>query len=87
MRITGVTYNAPSEGLPEGLYESPWGLYTLTVEIDGRVETFEAEALLNATGRAPNVHDLGLEMVRSVLIINVLSAITCSHCYYGIGCY
>ena len=48
------------------LYSAPFGLYTVTVEIDGKVETFEAEALLNATGRVPNVFGLGLETVSSV---------------------
>ena len=46
-----------------GLYASPWGLYKVTVEKNGTVFEIEAEALLNATGRAPNVHDVGLETV------------------------
>ncbi len=45
------------------LYCAPFGLYTVTVEIDGQTKVFTAEALLNATGRVPNVHGLGLETV------------------------
>eukprot|EP01059_Diplonema_ambulator_P019767 TRINITY_DN33416_c0_g1_i1.p1 TRINITY_DN33416_c0_g1~~TRINITY_DN33416_c0_g1_i1.p1 ORF type:complete len:596 (+),score=128.99 TRINITY_DN33416_c0_g1_i1:67-1854(+) len=37
---------------------APWGLYK--VELDGGV-VIECEALLNATGRVPNVHGLGLD--------------------------
>jgi pyruvate/2-oxoglutarate dehydrogenase complex dihydrolipoamide dehydrogenase (E3) component len=48
-------------------YNAPWGTYTVTAEIDGETRTFTAEALLNATGRCPNVHDLGLENVSYAL--------------------
>ena len=50
----------------ESRFAAPWGLYTVTAEINGEVRQFQAEALLNATGRAPNVHDVGLETVRLV---------------------
>jgi len=44
--------------------KGPWGLYKVTVETPtGGVQVFECEALLNATGRTPNVHGLGLEKV------------------------
>ena len=45
------------------MFQAPWGIYTLTIELDGKQQTFQGEALLNATGRAPNVHDVGLETV------------------------
>ena len=44
---------------------APWGLYSIHVQVNGQeeVQVFQAEALLNATGRTPNVHDVGLEKV------------------------
>jgi len=57
VKILKVEYEAG------GLYCAPWGLYKVTVEYNGEVHQLEGEALLNATGRAPNVHDLGLENV------------------------
>jgi len=44
---------------------APWGVYSVHVEIPGQpgVQILQAEALLNATGRAPNVHDVGLDKV------------------------
>ena len=33
------------------------------MEQDGTTFEYQGEALLNATGRAPNVHDVGLEHV------------------------
>mmetsp|Transcript_1892 Transcript_1892/g.5595 ORF Transcript_1892/g.5595 Transcript_1892/m.5595 type:complete len:578 (+) Transcript_1892:1243-2976(+) len=43
-------------------YKAPWGTYAVTCELtDGATRTFECEALLNATGRAPNVSGIGLE--------------------------
>lgn len=45
------------------LYQSPWGLYSMFVEVNGVEQVFQGEALLNATGRSPNVHDIGLENV------------------------
>ena len=42
----------------------PWGLYTLTYEdAQGKQHVLQAEALLNATGRVPNVHGIGLDQV------------------------
>ena len=44
--------------------KGPWGLYKTTVVLaDGTTAVLESEALLNATGRVPNVCDLGLEAV------------------------
>lgn len=60
VKIINVEY---SGGEGTSMYNAPWGLYTVTVEINGQHEQFQAEALLNATGRAPNVHDVGLEAV------------------------
>lgn len=45
------------------LYQPSWNIYCIHVEIDGVLQKFEGEALLNATGRSPNVHDIGLENV------------------------
>ena len=45
------------------LYHAPWGVYSAQIEVDGVSLLIEAECLLNATGRAPNVHNLGLENV------------------------
>lgn len=39
---------------------APVEKYTLTVIIDGEEQTFDGDSLLNGTGRAPNVHDIGL---------------------------
>lgn len=46
--------------------KGPWGLYKVTVDLGGSrgVTVFECEALLNATGRTPNVDGLGLDKVR-----------------------
>lgn len=41
---------------------APFKTYTVTCELDGKEHKFEAQALLNATGRIPNVHDIGLEV-------------------------
>jgi len=51
------------DGSEASLYAAPYGLYKVTVEVDGKPVVFEGEALLNATGRAPNCHDCGLENV------------------------
>lgn len=43
-------------------YTAPWPTYSVeTVLSDGTKRTFECEALLNATGRSPNVSGIGLE--------------------------
>jgi pyruvate/2-oxoglutarate dehydrogenase complex dihydrolipoamide dehydrogenase (E3) component len=53
------------------LYKAPWGVYTITVELkDGTIEKFSGEALLNAAGRAPNVHDIGLDLVNLSLLVS-----------------
>ena len=44
--------------------KGPWGVYKLSVTLrDGTETVFESEALLNATGRVPNVCGMGLEAV------------------------
>lgn len=52
-----------NESTGEGLYRAPWLQYTVTVEINGVKEVHAADCVMNATGRAPNVHGLGLEEV------------------------
>ena len=52
-------------------YCAPWSTYVVTVEKDGEVHRLECEAVLNATGRAPNVANIGLETVRSYLFSNL----------------
>jgi len=64
-RITQIRFSTPTEPEETGmsstvLYNPPWPTYQVELE-DGRV--FESEALLNATGRAPNVHGIGLDGV------------------------
>ena len=60
-KITSIEYEERDSAQSEGpLYQAPWPLYTVHLE-DG--SSFQAEALLNATGRAPNVHNLGLDAV------------------------
>lgn len=61
VRINGIEYNGP-EG--SACTKAPWGLYTVNVTLStGEDKTFECEAVLNATGRVPNVCGLGLETV------------------------
>jgi len=55
--------SADSDDNHVSLYCSPWGIYTVAVEINGERVELQSEALLNATGRAPNVHGIGLEKV------------------------
>ena len=44
--------------------KGPWGTYRLSVTLkDGTETVIESEALLNATGRVPNVCNMGLEAV------------------------
>ena len=45
------------------LYHSEWNKYVITIEENGSVVTYEGDAVLNATGRSPNVADIGLETV------------------------
>lgn len=43
-------------------YKAPWPLYEVSAVLkDGTEKIFECEVLLNATGRTPNVHGLGLD--------------------------
>jgi len=42
---------------------APFGISNVQVTIEGKEETFESEAILNATGRVPNVHNIGLDKV------------------------
>eukprot|EP01036_Dinobryon_divergens_P037138 gene37138-48516_t len=49
-------------GTGGNLYNPPWNRYTVTIQhASGALCTFDGEALLNCTGRAPNVHNLGLD--------------------------
>jgi pyruvate/2-oxoglutarate dehydrogenase complex dihydrolipoamide dehydrogenase (E3) component len=45
------------------LYNAPWHEYKVSVKINGEMKEFFGDALLNATGRTPNVYGLGLETV------------------------
>ena len=65
VKIIKVEYSAPKGVGPEVRLEAPWGIYSVYVEVPGQegVQVFQGEALLNATGRAPNVHDVGLDKV------------------------
>jgi pyruvate/2-oxoglutarate dehydrogenase complex dihydrolipoamide dehydrogenase (E3) component len=43
---------------------APWGTYKVTIITqDGTEAVIECDAILNATGRVPNVCNLGLEVV------------------------
>mmetsp|Transcript_26164 Transcript_26164/g.34389 ORF Transcript_26164/g.34389 Transcript_26164/m.34389 type:complete len:580 (+) Transcript_26164:167-1906(+) len=46
-----------------GLYHAPWRTFKVVLDVNGEEEVYESEALLNATGRAPNVHGIGLDVV------------------------
>ena len=47
------------------LYSSPWPIYQIRVlnTVTNIEQTLTCEALLNATGRTPNIHNLGLDKV------------------------
>lgn len=45
------------------VYCAPWRSYALTVLVDGVERVYQADSVLNATGRVPNVVGLGLENV------------------------
>jgi len=65
VKINNMEYE-PCEGAPEGkaCTKGPWGVYKVSVTLsDGTDAVFECEAVLNATGRVPNVCNLGLEEV------------------------
>jgi pyruvate/2-oxoglutarate dehydrogenase complex dihydrolipoamide dehydrogenase (E3) component len=68
-RIVSVTVRGAVGGAIETscaqLYQGPWSTYTVTVHNDATNEdsVLECEAILNATGRTPNVFDVGLEHV------------------------
>lgn len=53
-----------NEATGEGLYRTPWLQYEIEVEINGALQIFHADCVMNATGRAPNVHGLGLDIVQ-----------------------
>ena len=59
--VCSVEILSVSSSSKEVAYKAPWSLYTLKAKVDGIERFFECEALLNATGRAPNVQGLGLE--------------------------
>jgi len=67
--VTGIAYEPPflGEEVPsssESRTKAPWGTYKVSVTLqDGTACVAECEALLNATGRLPNVVGLGLENV------------------------
>eukprot|EP00040_Diaphanoeca_grandis_P039603 m.259558 g.259558 ORF g.259558 m.259558 type:complete len:600 (-) comp38260_c0_seq1:127-1926(-) len=53
--------NVESDG--GNVTSAPFGISKVSVNIEGKKETFECEAILNATGRVPNVHNIGLDKV------------------------
>ena len=61
VKINNIEY----EGEPGAAQtKAPWGVYRIMVTLkDGTDAVFECEALLNATGRVPNVCGIGLEDV------------------------
>ncbi|CAE8641978.1 unnamed protein product, partial [Polarella glacialis] len=60
-RLLRVVRRAPQGGEAAGLYQAPFGMYTAELEEEGTgVRMLEAEALLNATGRVPNLEGLQL---------------------------
>ena len=60
------------------LYSSPWPTYCIKVlnTMTNVEQTLTCEALLNATGRSPNVHNLGLDEVGIYIYIYINN---CSH--------
>jgi len=58
LEVKFVKVEASAEG---SVTSAPFKTYTVTAEIGGETRTFEAEALLNGTGRVPNVFNIGLE--------------------------
>lgn len=57
-----TTYDKIESAGPDGhVYNAPFGQTKVCVTIDGEAKEFTCDALLIATGRAPNVANLGLE--------------------------
>lgn len=56
---------SPIDELWSELYQGPWPTYTVTVRdsVTNEDTVIECEAILNATGRTPNVFDVGLQHV------------------------
>ena len=56
-----------------GLHQAPWPVYTVTIVNEDTNETteHECEALLNATGRTPNVFGMGLEHVMRRIYVHL----------------
>ena len=67
VKILSVSYTSSTAKNTANNTTSPWGLYAVTIEIDNIRIILESEQLLIATGRAPNVHDMGLEKVRILI--------------------
>lgn len=63
VRDIKVSYQGPTECC----MAKPFARYTVTFVYNGECHSVSADALLNATGRTPNVYDLGLENVRIFL--------------------
>ena len=84
MKILSVSYAAPASVASErsnntAVYNAPWGLYTIIIiDKEGTERTIVGEALLNATGRAPNVYGIGLEKVCMQFISLILLITTTS---------
>lgn len=54
------------------LYQAPWPAYVCWVKVGDEIMQIECDAILNATGRVPNVFDLNLDLV----YLNSLSSST-----------
>lgn len=81
MKIVKVEYSAPAgqEGSTAPCFRGPWGAYTITVEDSkGKQTVLKAATLLNATGRVPNVADIGLDKVTSrAVFASCISVMNC----------
>jgi pyruvate/2-oxoglutarate dehydrogenase complex dihydrolipoamide dehydrogenase (E3) component len=64
VKILGVKGLSDTSDRVEISYSEPWGLYSVTVQSEslGTID-IQAEQILNATGRVPNVFGMGLEKV------------------------
>jgi len=74
VKINNIEYTPPpdadagdegAEGSKHARTKGPWGAYRVSITLkDGAATVIECDALLNATGRVPNVCNLGLEQVK-----------------------
>ena len=61
--IVNITYNGNGKSANDARMKAPWDEYTVSIKTSsGESQLIRTSALLNATGRAPNVSGLGLEL-------------------------